>query len=244
MNRKLGWAVAAVVVAVLGVLGATRAYILMNDRATPDRLTLDSQAPAVIPPAPAPASPTATVAPAPAKAADAGVDGTWRATPASQVGYRVKEILFGQSTEAVGRTNAVTGELVIQGARATQASFTVDMTQVASDQSRRDGQFHGRIMDTASYPTATFVLTSPIDFGSVPAEGAEITATATGNLTLRGTTKPVTFPVKARRQGSAVQVNGSIPITFADWSIPNPSFGSVSTDDHGELEFLLVFARA
>ena len=35
--------------------------------------------------------------------------------------------------------------------------------------------------------------------------------------------------------GSAIQVLGSIPITFGDWNIPNPSFGPVSTDDHGIL---------
>src|SRR6478609_8790943 len=37
-----------------------------------------------------------------------GIDGTWKAVDSSQVGYRVKETLFGQSTEAVGRTNSVT----------------------------------------------------------------------------------------------------------------------------------------
>ena len=35
-------------------------------------------------------------------------------------------------------------------------------------------------MDTAMYPTATFVLTRPIDLGSVPAEGVEITEQAPG----------------------------------------------------------------
>lgn len=28
------------------------------------------------------------------------------------------------------------------------------------------------------------------------------------------------------------------------WSIPNPSFGPVSTEDHGVLEFLLTFSRS
>jgi len=39
-------------------------------------------------------------------------------------------------------------------------------------------------------------------------------------------------------------VAGSIPITFADWNIANPSFGPVSTDDNGVLEFALNFGRA
>ena len=67
---------------------------------------------------------------------------------------------------------------------------------------------------------------------------------ATGDLTLRGATKRVTVSLDARRNGDTVEVKGTIPITFADWGIPNPTFGPVSTDDHGELEFLVKFARA
>jgi len=48
----------------------------------------------------------------------------------------------------------------------------------------------------------------------------------------------------AQRSGNTIQVSGSIPITFADWSIPNPSFGPVTTQDHGTLEFLVNFAKA
>ena len=46
-----------------------------------------------------------------------------------------------------------------------------------------------------------------------------------------------------RFSGSAVQAPGSIPITFADWSISNPSFGPVTNQDHGVLEFSLNFAH-
>ena len=67
---------------------------------------------------------------------------------------------------------------------------------------------------------------------------------ATGTLTLHGTTKPVTIDLEARRNGTTIEVNGLVPITFADWAIPNPSFGPISMDDHGELELLVVFARA
>ena len=60
------------------------------------------------------------------------------------MGYRVKEVLFGQSTTAYGRTSAVTGSLTVSGAKATAATFSADLTTVASDQSRRDAQFQGR----------------------------------------------------------------------------------------------------
>ena len=45
----------------------------------------------------------------------------------------------------------------------------------------------------------------------------------------------------ARLSNGQVQVTGSIPITFADYGIDNPSFGPASVGDDGTLEFLLVF---
>lgn len=172
-----------------------------------------------------------------------GFDGTWTVAGGSQVGYRVNEVVFGQDNVAVGRTGTVTGTIEVSGTTVKAASFTVDMTTFKSDQSRRDNQFQGRIMDTATYPTSTFKLTDPIEVASIPAEGIETKVTAKGELTLRGTTKTVTVAITGRRSGDAIQVSGSIPITFAEWNIPNPSIGPVSARQNGLLEFSINFAR-
>jgi polyisoprenoid-binding protein YceI len=174
----------------------------------------------------------------------AGVSGTWKAASGSQAGYRVNEVLFGQKSVAVGRTSRVTGQLSIQGTKVTAANLVVDLSSVRSDRAQRDNQFQGRIMQTATYPTATFTLTSPIELGSIPAEGATVSAKATGRLTLHGTTRTVKLDLTAKRSGGSIQVSGQIPITFADWNIPNPSFGPVTTEDHGQIEFLVVFDHA
>jgi polyisoprenoid-binding protein YceI len=79
----------------------------------------------------------------------------------------------------------------------------------------------------------------------VPATGAVRTYTAHGRLTLHGHTRAVTFPLTAKRTASGIEVTGSIPVTFADWSIPNPSFaGVVTTQNHGLLEFLLTLRKS
>jgi len=40
-------------------------------------------------------------------------------------------------------------------------------------------------------------------------------------------------------------VLGQIPVLFSDYNIQNPSLGGfVTTQDHGLLEFLLVFTKA
>jgi polyisoprenoid-binding protein YceI len=171
-------------------------------------------------------------------------DGVWNITDASELGYRIKEILFGVDTEGVGRTNQITGSLVIDGTQVTEAEFVVDVASITSDDSRRDGQFRGRIMSTDEFPTATFTLTEPIELGTEAVEGATVDTSATGDLTLRGVTNPVTFDVSARLENGKIGVLGDIPVVFADYSIANPSTGGITTEDNGLLEFVLVFEPA
>ena len=185
---------------------------------------------------------TATAAGSGAASAVTG-DWTVLAAEPTLVGYRVEEVLFGVNTTATGRTSQVTGSLTIDGTKATVATFTVDVASIASDDSRRDNQFDGRIMSASQFPTATFALTQPVDFGSVPAEGAQVTAKATGDLTLRGVTRPVTFDLTAQLEGGRIGVLGNIPVTFTDYEIPSPSFAGIEVEPTGLLEFVLVFQR-
>ena len=205
--------------------------------------------PATTAAAPASTTPGATAAPTTAPAAvattaPAAGASSWVATDASQVGYRVEEVLFGVNTTATGRTNQVTGSLTIEGTQVTSTEFTVDVASITSDESRRDEQFRGRIMSADQFPTATFVLTQPIELGTEPAEGVQVTVPATGELTLRGVTQPVTFDVTALLQNGLIGVQGSIPVLFSDYSIQNPSVSGITTEDNGLVEFILVFSPA
>lgn len=168
--------------------------------------------------------------------------GTWSVTSESQVGYRVDEVLFGQNVTAVGRTNAVTGSVTIDGLTVTAAEFTVDMTTVKSDEPKRDAQFESRIMDTLNFPTATFVLSDPVVV-SANALAGNSTHQASGTLTLRGTSKPVDVTIVSTVRDGAVALVGEIEIVFAEWGIPNPSIPGISTEDRGVLEFSLVLER-
>ncbi|HEX7267300.1 MAG TPA: YceI family protein, partial [Streptosporangiaceae bacterium] len=177
-------------------------------------------------------------------AAATPLPGTWTVAAGSRAGYRVNEVLLGQDNVAVGRTNSVAGHLTIRRSTVTAGTFTVKMDTIRSDRSRRDAQFDGRIMDVATYPTGTFTLTRSIALAPVPASGKVRTYRATGNLTLHGHTRQVTFGLTAERTATQIRASGSIPVTFADWGIPNPSFaGFVTTENHGVMEFLLVLQR-
>ena len=239
----LRWLIGAIVVLVVLGVGGPFVYIHFFNGSTPAALSLPtasssasgSSSPGIAP------SGTATAG----TAASASLAGTYSAGSGSVVGYRVNEVLLGQSTTAVGRTTSVTGHLSIAGTTATGGAFSVPMATVHSDKSQRDAQFDGRIMDVSQYPTATFTLTSPIDLAPLPAGGVIKDYTAHGRLTLHGTTRAVTFTLSAERKGSQIEVSGDIAVLFSDYGISNPSFaGFVTTQDHGLLEFLLVFARS
>jgi polyisoprenoid-binding protein YceI len=248
LRRPRTWIIAVPVVAVLAITAGPFVYINFIKDDPPARLSFDDLAAADEgTTTTGAAGDTTTTAPSSSSvdgSSDAsGVDGTWVIGDESIVGYRVTEVLFGQDTEGVGRSSGITGSFEIDGTTVTGATFEVDMATFESDESRRDGQFEGRIMDVATYPTATFTLTQPIDLGAIPADLEEITVAATGELTLHGTTQEVTFDLVARRNGADIEVTGSLTIVFDEWGIPNPSNAAASTGDEGLLELALVLTR-
>jgi len=234
----LGLAGAAAAVVVLAV-GGTFLYIHVISGPAPAPLGLKATTgSATGSPAAGSPSPGGT-------SAATSVAGTWDIAKGSVVGYRVQEVLFGQNHVAVGRTSAITGHITISGTSVTAGAFTVQMATIKSDESQRDAQFRGRIMDTSSYPTGTLTLARPIALAPLPALGVIRTYTVTASLALHGHARTVTFPLSAERSAGGIEMSGSIPILFADWDIPNPSFtGFVTTQNHGTLEFLLKLARS
>lgn len=236
-RRWLRWVIAAAAVLAVLAVGVPFIYIDFIEGPPPAPLGLRGGSPAA-------SGQTRSASTSSAGTVAGPVAGSWRVGAGSVVGYRVKEILVGQDNIAVGRTRSVAGHLTIVGTTLTQAAFTVQTATIRSDQSQRDAQFAGRIMDVSAYPAGTFSLTRPIRLTPLPAIGTVRTYSATGDLTLHGHTRNVTFTVSAARTTASITISGSIPVQFADWSIPNPSFGSfVTTQNHGSLEFLLNFTR-
>ncbi|MCB1017688.1 MAG: YceI family protein [Acidimicrobiales bacterium] len=232
------WLIAIPVVVLLAVVVGPFVYINFIKEDAPDPLTFDDIGTATSTTAGGSDDTTATAG------ADDGIDGSWEVAAGSTAGYRATEVLFGQSTEGAGRTEDVTGTLVIEGTTASEAGFEVDLTTLESDEDRRDGQVNGRILETSQFPTATFELTEPLDFGEVPDDLEEITVEATGDLTVHGVTQSVTFDLTARRNGDAIEVTGSMPITWSDYDIDDPSGGPAQVEDTGTMEFALSFSKA
>ena len=92
---------------------------------------------------------------------------------------------------------AVTGSLDIAGTTISAADFEADLTELDSDDNRRDGAIRRQAIETDTFPTASFVLTEPIELPSQPAEGEPVELSATGELTIHGVTNTVEFPLMA-----------------------------------------------
>ena len=251
-NRRSPLFLAGVGLSALVFLGAAAglAYLFLR-AAPPAPVGLGSASPAS---SQAPASigalPTGAVSTLP----PGGLEGTWTLDPSigsftdfssSWVGYRVDETLAGnRANTAVGRTPDVTGSLVLGGTSIASVEVTANLTTLKSDDDRRDGQLGRQSIETDRFPEATFRLTTPIDLGSLPADGETVSATATGELTLHGVTRSVDVPIEARLSGDVVTVAGSIEILFADYAIDQPtSFLVLSIEDHGTMELQLHFRR-
>jgi polyisoprenoid-binding protein YceI len=235
LRRHWKWLLVIVPVAVVAVVvGGTFIYIHFIAPDPAPRLTFSS---------PASSAPSSGASSGTSSGGPFTLDGAWTVTSGSEAGYRVQEVLSGQDNEATGRTTKVTGDMTAAGTAISAANVTVDMASVASGEGLRDSQFKGRIMQTSQFPTSSFALKAPIDLGSVPADQAEITVKATGTLTLHGVAKDVTIDLSAKRNGATIEVLGTVPITFSDYDISNPSGGPATVGDNGEMEFHVIFTK-
>ncbi|MYE46180.1 MAG: YceI family protein [Chloroflexi bacterium] len=207
--------------------------------------TASPTATATTPPTATPTStpePTSEAAPA---RPDGDLAGVWTLSERGEsfAGFRVREELVGIGAfTAVGRTSAVTASLGFDGSAITAVSVEVDMTQLTTDDSRRDRALRGQAIETNRFPTSTFVLAEPIAIEAVPAEGESIAATAVGDLTLHGVTRRVEIPLEGQLTDGLVVVVGSLEIEFDDYDIEAPTAPIVvSVEDRGVMEFQLVF---
>jgi polyisoprenoid-binding protein YceI len=271
--RRRWFIVTAIVVVVLGAgLGGALWWFLRDD--APSRVSLESATESLTSTTVAgdtaitsadPATTTATTTSDAATtttaevtttaAASAVVSGTWTVdtsvgefsfenSTGTFVGFRVQEELstIGSAT-AVGRTPTVAGEITFDGTTLSSATIEADMSAISTNDSRRDDRVQ-EALETGQFPTATFVLTQPIDLGDAVNTGAPVSVQATGDLTIHGVTTPVTLPLEAQLVDDTIVVVGSLDIALSTYGIEAPSAPIVvSVSDQAEIELQLFFVQ-
>jgi polyisoprenoid-binding protein YceI len=219
-RRWLRWTIAATATLVVLAIGLVAVAVKLAP--TPPRLAL-------------PPHPAAPVGP---------VSGTYQVTSGSVAGFRIQQTVLGLTSDVVGRTEDVTGPVIIAGDQATTAGLRVGLRALTSSPGKAAPQF-GISLDTQRYPDATIALAAPVALNATFASGAAITVNADATLTLHGVTRSVTVALSVRRDGPDIDVAGSFPVAFADYGIVGPrGYGALgSLADHGIAEFLLVLRR-
>jgi polyisoprenoid-binding protein YceI len=190
---------------------------------------------------------TLTPGPAPlalpkdAAAPSGPLDGTWRVTAGSVAGFRLRETVIGFSNDVTGRTGDVTGTVSVAGTEVSRATVQVRLAAISVN-GKADQPQLVKSLGLATHPFATVALTRPVQLPAAFSAGAEVTRTAVATLTLNGMTRPVRLTLSARRDGTAIEAAGSLPVTFSRFRIAGPGgygfLGSLASN--GTAEFLLV----
>lgn len=162
----------------------------------------------------------------------------------SFAGFRVDEVLsnIGDFT-AVGRTADVAGLIELSDTALVAATVEVTMSTLRTDNSFRDGRIY-RALNTSEFPKATFTLADPVELPAGLADGEAFSGSAEGDLTIKGVTNRVAFDLEAQLVGDIIVAVGSSDVVFSDYGVTAPTAPIVvSVEDHGIMEFQLIFTR-
>lgn len=173
-------------------------------------------------------------------AASTEIDGEWQVTnrPGSNftsAGFTFDEVLPGERRTTSASTQGVTGFATIVDCTLTAGEITVDMQHLTSDSDVRDESVRQRIFHTEKYPEATFTVTEPADVSAVPDDGSIGSVELTGDLTIHGTTQPVTQRFDVARSGERLIVAGDIPINRLDYGVETPELVAAKIAEEGEV---------
>ena len=190
---------------------------------------------------------TAAVKATDAPAASAGKT-TYKIIPGeSKVTYEVGETFLNQNNRfnlAKGVTSQVTGQIFGDKANPTTSSmgeFQIDISQFKSDSDRRDGYIRSNGLESGKYPIAKFV---PAKIDVLPAsykEGSEYSFKVSGDLTIKQTTRPVTWEVTTKLVGDTLTGKATTELLMSDFKVgPISILGVLNTEDKVKLIFDFV----
>ncbi|WP_026997488.1 YceI family protein [Flectobacillus major] len=170
------------------------------------------------------------------KAASLAVD-----TKESKIHWLAKKVT-GQHEGFISISN---GSLVVNNGKVAGGNFTIDMKSIVCTDITDEGynkKFIGHIttgdfFEVEKFPTSTFKITK--------VAGSNIT----GDLTLHGVTKSITFPAKITTAGGKVTATASIPVDRTDFGVKYgskkffDSIGDKAIDDVFNLDVTLVAGK-
>ena len=235
-KRRIVLTTAALVI-VIGAMAAYGVWRVISN--APDEVSLDAAA--------------ASLETSEVVGQDLSTEGTWvidsdsgsftfEEASGSFVGFRIKEELarIGKIT-AVGRTGEVDGELRIGAGELQSVSVSADLSTLITNDSRRDRAARNAL-NVSENPIASFSMDKPVALSAT--DGSAVSLKVKGELLINGIGREAEFDLQAQLVGETVVVVGSTEVVFADYDVEVPSAVIVvSAEDHGVVEFQLLFVR-
>jgi polyisoprenoid-binding protein YceI len=191
------------------------------------------------------AVPTAAAATQPAAQ---GGNTTYNIIPGeSKVTYEVGETFLNQNNRfnlAVGVTTQVTGSVIgdkNNPSTVTLGTFEIDISKFTSDSTRRDGYIRGNGLESSKYPIAKFVPTRVETLPGAYTEGQDVSIKVTGDLTIKTTTRPVTWDVTTRLANGVLTGKATTELLMSEFNVgPISILGVLNTEDKVKLIFDFV----
>jgi polyisoprenoid-binding protein YceI len=200
------------------------------------------------------AAPEPTAAPAPTEVAEAAAEPTsapaassvvYRIIPSeSSVQYEVGETFLNENNRyvvAVGITQEVSGVIELDLSNPQNSSIgpiEINISTFQSDNARRDNAIRNQWLESARFPVATFVPTQIDGLPSSYNNGEQLTISITGDLTIRETTRPVTFDVIGLVDGETMTGTATTQILMSDFGFEPPSIlGVLRAEDEVRITF-------
>ena len=127
--------------------------------------------------------------------------------------------------EHTGTVKLAKGELMIDGSKLVGGNFVADMTTIKDTDITNEGM-NGRLtghlksedfFSTEKNPTSTFKITKVAPIAGAAAGAPNYTVT--GDLTIKGITKPVTFPATVKVSGNSAEATAKVEINRIDYDI-------------------------
>jgi polyisoprenoid-binding protein YceI len=163
----------------------------------------------------------------------------------SEARYEVGETFFqgNRFNLAIGRTKGLAGEVLVDFANPANSqvgTIVIDVNQLTSDEGRRDNYIRNNALQSSQYPQASF---TPTQIEGLPAgvqPGDQITFRVTGDLTVKQTTRPVTFDVTLTADQDKLTGTASTEILLSDFDAGPIQLAMLQTEDKAKLVFDFV----
>lgn len=164
----------------------------------------------------------------------------------SSVNYEVGETFFNENNRfsvAVGVTHGITGSVQLDPLNpqnTTLGTITIDISQFESDNGRRDNTIRDRFLESRRFPIATFVPTQITGLPEQYNAGEMLSFQVAGDLTVRETTRPMTFNVQASLNEGILAGEASSTLLMSEFGVGPIQTGVLGTEDEVKIIFNFV----